>query len=179
MSERKKLLKLILSALFLALCYTLPFLTGQLQQLGNMLTPMHFPVLLCGFICGWSWGLAVGLVAPLLRALTIGMPLLFPHAVAMAFELGTYGAIAGLTYAVLPRKKLLLYPALLAAMLAGRLVYGGAMLLILGLGEGGYTWGAFLSAAVLRALPGILLQLLLIPPLVLLLERIKPKALRC
>ena len=87
---------LIYSALFLALAYVLPFLTGQIQQIGNMLCPMHIPVLLCGFICGWQWGLAVGAAAPLLRSLTLVMPPPFPTAVCMAFELAAYGAIAGL-----------------------------------------------------------------------------------
>ncbi len=73
--------RLVLSALFLALAFVLPFLTGQVQQIGRMLCPMHIPVLLCGFICGWQWGLAVGVAAPLLRSLTLGMPPFFPTAV--------------------------------------------------------------------------------------------------
>jgi thiamine transporter ThiT len=175
MKNHEKLVKLTLSAFFLALCYTLPFLTGQIQQLGAMLTPMHFPVLLCGFLCGWPYGLAVGLIAPLFRSLTLGMPPLFPNALAMAAELAAYGAVAGLAYASLPRKKGFIYPALLIAMLAGRAVYGLVMLVILGLNASPYGWEAFLSAAFLSSVPGVLLQLLLIPPLVLTLERIQTK----
>ena len=93
--QSKSLQNLIYSAVFLALAYVLPFLTGQIPSVGKMLLPMHLPALLCGFVCGWQWGLGVGFLAPLLRSLTLGMPPFFPMAVSMAFELAAYGAIAG------------------------------------------------------------------------------------
>ena len=76
--------KLVLSALFLAIALVLPFLTGQIPEIGSMLCPMHIPVLLCGFFCGWQYGLAVGFVAPLLRSFLFGVPYLYPMAVSMA-----------------------------------------------------------------------------------------------
>ena len=99
MMKRKTLLKMVLSALFLALCLVLPFLTMQVPQIGNMLCPMHLPVLLCGFICGSPWGMAVGFVAPLLRSVWLGMPPIYT-AIGMAFEMAAYGAAAGLLLAV-------------------------------------------------------------------------------
>ena len=87
--------KLTYAALFLAIALVLPFLTGQIPEIGRALSPMHIPVLLCGFTCGWPWGLAVGFIAPLLRGLLFGMPVLFPSGVAMAFELAVYGAVSG------------------------------------------------------------------------------------
>ena len=105
MKKHESLLKMILSALFLALAYIMPFLTGQIPEIGSMLCPMHIPVLLCGFICGWQWGLAVGFVAPLFRSLILGMPPLFPVAVCMAFELAAYGLVAGMMHKILPKKK--------------------------------------------------------------------------
>ena len=75
------------AALCLALCMALPFLTGQIPQIGSALSPMHIPVLLCGFICGWPYGLIVGLIAPILRFLLFGMPPIFPTGIAMSFEL--------------------------------------------------------------------------------------------
>lgn len=65
--------RIVLAALFLALAFLLPMVTGHVPQVGNMLCPMHFPILLCGFVLGGPWGLAVGFVAPLLRSVLFGM----------------------------------------------------------------------------------------------------------
>ena len=159
--------KLVLSALFLALAYTLPFLTGQIKAFGAMLCPMHLPVLLCGFICGWQWGAAVGLTAPLFRSLTLGMPKLFPSAICMTFELATYGIMAGIIYRILPKKKKYIYLTLLLAMIAGRLVWGAAMFLCVGASGGSFGISAFLAGAFTNAVPGIIAQIILIPPVVI------------
>lgn len=171
MRNRSPLLNLTLSALCLALAYVLPFFTGQIPQIGAMLAPMHIPVLLCGFLCGWPWGLAVGALAPLTRSLILGMPKLFPSAVCMCFELAVYGAVAGLLYRLLPRKKGYIYVALLGAMVAGRLVWGAAMWVCMGFTGGSFTLAAFMAGAVTNAIPGIVLQIVLIPVLVMVLER--------
>lgn len=163
------------SALFLALAYVMPFLTGQVPEVGNMLCPMHIPVLLCGFICGWPWGLVVGFAAPLLRSVILGMPPLFPKAVCMAFELAAYGALSGLMHRWLPRKRPYIYLSLVAAMLFGRLVWGVAMFVCMGATGGSFTVAVFLTEAFTNAIPGIIVQLVLIPVLVMVLER--PKAL--
>ena len=163
--------KLVYAALYLAIAMVLPFITGQIPEIGAMLSPMHIPAFLCGFMCGWPWGLAVGFIAPLLRSFLFGMPALMPAAVAMAFELAVYGAVAGLLYRLLPRKKWSVYVALVAAMLAGRVVWGAVRLILAGLSGTGFTWAMFLAGAVTTAVPGIILQLVLIPVLVLVLER--------
>ena len=174
MKLHNRILNMVLSALFLALAYVLPFLTGQIPEIGAMLCPMHIPVLLCGFVCGWPWGAAVGFAAPLLRSmLTGGFPPMFPTAVCMAFELCTYGLLAGLLYRTLPRKKISIYLALLIAMVGGRLVWGGAMLVCTGIQGGAFGLSAFLAGALTNAVPGIVLQLILIPILVMLLEQVK------
>lgn len=165
--------KMILAALFLALAYVLPFLTGQIPEIGSMLCPMHIPVLLCGFICGWPWGLAVGFAAPLLRSVTLGMPMIFPQAVCMAFELATYGAVAGMMHKLLPRKKAYIYGSLLTAMIAGRLVWGAAMYVCMGLKGASFPFAAFLAGAVSNAAPGIVVQIVLIPVIVMLLDSVK------
>lgn len=161
---------MIISALFLALAYVLPFLTGQIPEIGAMLCPMHLPVLLCGFICGWYWGLTVGFTAPLLRALTLGMPPIFPTAVCMAFELAVYGLAAGLMHKLLPKKKPYIYCSLLVAMIAGRIVWGLAMLLCLGATGTAFTAGAFIAGAVTNAIAGIIVQIILVPVLVMLID---------
>ena len=171
-----KTLKMVLSALFLAMAFVLPFLTGQIPEIGSMLCPMHIPVLLCGFFCGWKWGLAVGFVAPLFRSLTLGMPPIFPVAVCMAFELAAYGAISGFMYKLLPQKKSSVYISLVSAMLLGRIVWGIAMYLCMAIKGGSFTVAAFLAGAVTNAVPGIIVQIVLIPILVMLLDN--PKILK-
>ena len=173
MKNHNRLLKMILAALFFALAYVLPFLTGQIPQIGAMLCPMHIPVLLCGFICGWVWGAAVGATAPLFRSLTLGAPMFFPKAVCMAFELFAYGAVAGIMYKLLPKKKPYVSCSLIAAMTVGRLVWGIAMLVAMGIKGGGFTFSAFIAGAFVNALPGIVIQIILIPILVMILENPK------
>ena len=166
-----RVLRLTYSALYLAIALVLPFLTGQIPQIGSMLCPMHIPALLCGFVCGWPWGLAVGFIAPLLRSALFGMPTMFPAAVAMAFELAAYGAVAGLLYRVLPKRTGCIYVALIAAMVAGRLVWGAARYLLAGLEHSAFTAAFFLAGAVTTALPGILLHIVLIPVLVMAMQK--------
>ena len=173
MKKRKNLIKMTLAALFLALAYVLPFLTGQIAEIGSMLCPMHLPVLICGFVCGWPWGLAVGFIAPLLRSLTLGMPPLFPTAICMALELAAYGVTAGLMHKLLPRKKPYVYCSLLTAMAVGRLVWGAAMFVFVGLNGGAFTLAAFVAGAFTNAIPGIILQVILIPVVVMLLDNPK------
>ena len=171
--QNKNLVKLILSALFLALAYVLPFLTGQIPEIGAMLCPLHIPVLLCGFVCGPVFGASVGFIAPLLRSLTLGMPPLFPTAICMAAELTAYGAMTGLLHKIFPKKKPYIYLSLLSAMVVGRIVWGGAMFLLLGASGGSFTFSAFLAGALLNAIPGIIVQITLIPILVMVLDKNK------
>lgn len=163
--------KLTYAALFLALALVLPFLTGQIPQIGSALSPMHIPVLLCGFLVGWPWGLAVGFIAPLLRSVIFGMPAMFPGAVAMAFELAVYGLVSGILYRLLPKKKWSIYVTLVVAMLAGRVVWGIARLILAGLSGSSFTWALFLAGAFTNAIPGIILHIVLIPVIVMVLER--------
>ena len=163
--------KLSLAAMFLALALVLPFLTGQIPEVGSMLCPMHIPALLCGFLCGWPWGSLMGFTAPILRSFLFSMPPMFPVAVSMAFELAVYGAVAGALYARLPRKMSSIYAALLSAMLAGRLVWGFVRLILAGFDVTKFGLAAFWAGAVTTALPGILVQLILIPVIVKVLEK--------
>ena len=163
--------KLTYAALFLALALVLPFLTGQIPQIGSALSPMHIPVLLCGFLVGWPWGLAVGFIAPLLRSVIFGMPAMFPGAFAMAFELAVYGLVSGILYRLLPKQKWSIYVTLVVAMLAGRVVWGIARLILAGLSGSSFTWALFLAGAFTNAIPGIILHIVLIPVIVMALER--------
>ena len=172
--QSKQLKKMVLAALFLAVALVLPFLTGQIPEVGSMLCPMHIPALLCGFFCGWPWGVAVGLIAPVLRSVLFGMPPMFPVAICMSFELAAYGAVSGWLYAKLPKKKISIYGALLSAMVIGRLVWGAARFICTGLDASAFGISAFWAGAVATASPGIIVQIVLIPLLVMALEKYNP-----
>lgn len=165
--NRRQTRDLALAGLLLAIGLVLPFFTGQIPQIGRRLLPLHLPVLLCGLLCGWRYGLAVGAVLPLLRSLLFGMPPMMPTAVAMAFELAAYGAVAALVIARLPRRPWAVYAALLAAMVAGRVVWGVASWVLYRLMGNAFGWQVFLAGALVDAVPGIIVQLVLIPALVL------------
>ena len=175
MNEKKmtslQIRRLTYAALYLAIAMVLPFITGQIPEIGSALCPMHIPALLCGFMCGWPWGLAVGFIAPLLRSVVFGMPAMFPGAVAMAFELAVYGGMAGFLYQKLPRKKSVTYAVLLISMIAGRIVWGAVRVILAGLSGSTFTWALFLAGAIANAIPGIILQLVLIPILVIAMEQ--------
>lgn len=171
--ERGFVKNLTTASVCLALCLVLPFLTGQVPEIGGMICPMHLPVLLAGFLCGPWWALPVGAVAPILRFVLFGMPPLFPTGVAMCFELAVYGLVSGALYRRLPKGTASLYGALAAAMVSGRIVWGAAMAVLSGVSGTPFSWAAFLAGALWNAIPGIVLQLLLIPVIVMALRRAK------
>ena len=162
---RTKTGRLSASAMCLALCLVLPFLTGQIPQIGSALCPMHLPVLLAGFLCGPWWAMLVGVTAPLLRHLLFAMPPL-TTAIAMSVELAGYGMVCGLLYRKAQRNITGIYLALIPAMIAGRVLWGIAMVVITGITGASFGWAVFLAGAFTGAIPGIVLQLILIPVLV-------------
>ena len=162
--------QLVLSALFLALGLLLPFLTGQIPSLGNKLLPMHIPILLCGFICGKRYGLIVGFITPLLRSFLLTTPPPF-IAVTMAFELATYGFVAGLIYNLLPKNKIYIYVSLIISMLVGRIVWGIASAIVFGSIGMKFNWELFVAGGFINAIPGIIIQIILIPILVMAINR--------
>ncbi len=168
----KNVKTLTLAALFLALGLVLPFFTGQIPQIGSMLLPMHIPVFLCGLICGGPWGALIGFILPLIRFVLFGMPPIFPTGIAMCFELMTYGFAAGFIYNHSRWQCVVsLYRSLIAAMLIGRVVWGIVEVILLGLSGSAFTWQAFIAGALLNAIPGIILQLILIPAVMVALNR--------
>ena len=173
--------KLVLSAMFMAIGLVLPFITGQIQQIGNMLLPMHIPVLFCGLLCGWQYGAVVGFVLPLLRYVLFGMPPIFPTGVSMSFELAVYGAVIGLNMQQLGKRNTTdsgknyvrnLYLALIGAMLAGRIVWGLVRFILARATMQPFTMEMFMAGAFLTAIPGIIVQLILIPGIMAALKRV-------
>ena len=156
---------LVTAAMLLAVGIVLPFFTGQIPQIGSMLLPMHLPVLVCGLICGWQYDGIVGFILPLLRYALFGMPPM-PNGIAMAFELAAYGSVAGFLY---NRSKwqciVSLYRSLIIAMIGGRVIWGIVRVVMLGMTGNAFTWQMFMAGAFLNAVPGIILQLVFIPAL--------------
>ena len=158
--------KLVTSSLLLAIALLLPFLTGQIPEIGNMLLPMHLPVLLAGFVVGSPYAMIIGAVAPLLRSMLWGMPVLFPRAVAMSFELAAYGLVSGLVYSAGKKTSLSVIISLVSAMLAGRVVWGAVSTVLYGMAGKSFTFALFLTEAFANAVPGITIQLVAIPLIV-------------
>lgn len=162
--------KLTISAVCLALCLVLPFFIGQIPQLGQMLSPMHIPVLLCGFLVGAPYGAVVGFIAPILRYALFHMPPM-PNGLSMAFELAAYGFLTGYLYRRLPKTMSMVYVSLVLAMLGGRIIWGLASFVILGVTGGAFTLSLFFAGAFLNAVPAIILHILIVPPLFRILKK--------
>lgn len=169
MNERDKagqgaIRNLVLSTMFVTIGLILPFFTGQIPQIGNLLLPMHIPVFLSGLLCGWRSGIMVGGMLPLLRSVLFGMPVLYPNAIAMSVELAVYGLVSGFLYYRAKHQTVpVIYGSMLSAMILGRIAWGLMEVLLLGMGDHAFTWKMFMAGAFLNAVPGILLQLVLIP----------------
>lgn len=169
---KKTVNKITLSGVFIALGILLPYITGNIQSLGVNLLPMHIPVLLAGFIVGWKYGLLVGIITPLLRSALVGMPPLFPVAIAMAFELGIYGLVTGLLYSMLKKSKISVFISLIVAMISGRIVWGIVSYFLFFLNNTSFTINMFITGAFANSIIGIIIQLILVPIIVIRLERV-------
>ena len=176
MKRKNDIRKLTLAAMFLALAFVMPFLTGQIPQIGSMLCPMHIPVLLCGFFCGAPWGLAVGVIAPLLRSFTLGMPPMFPTAFCMAFELAAYGFVSGFLYQLFPKKIPFIYVVLIISMLCGRIIWGIAMFCCMGLNLEKFGLTSFWLGGFVNAIPGIIVQIVIIPIIIMVYSKLKKQS---
>lgn len=174
--QKEKTKKIILAASFLALGLILPFFTAQIKEVGDTLLPMHIPVMFCGLVCGPWFGLCVGFLLPILRGALFSMPPLYPAAVWMAFELATYGFVIGFVYRLCSKHDTrAVYLSLITAMISGRLVWGIAKTILLGLGGKAFSFQMFLIGGFVDAIPGIVLQLFLIPLIMGIINRINLK----
>ena len=163
---------LVVAALCVALGVVLPQAFHSIPNAGSILLPMHIPVLLCGLTCGWPYGLCCGILTPITSSLITGMP--GPaYLPAMVCELAAYGLISGLTARFIRtgKRPLDLYIQLIAAMLLGRVVYGAVNALVFKAGS--YSMEIFITAAFVTALPGIVIQLVFLPAVILILEKAK------
>ena len=168
---------LVLAGMFLALGVVLPSLTGSIKEIGDSLLPLHLVVMLCGVICGWQYAATIGAVLPFLRAAFFSMPPFYPNAVWMSLELITYGFVIGFLFSL--RKKysrVWLLVCLVCSMLAGRVVWGIAKAILLGVADKPFGFEAFLIGGFVDAVPGIILQFVLVPLIAELAFRLQKKA---
>ncbi len=182
-NSQKKTYSLVITAMLLAVGLVLPFITGNIQAIAKIISPLHIPVLICGLCCGWKWGLGLGIVLPLLRGLLFGIPVFPTSALPMAFELGAYGLLTGLFYPLLLKvfKSKNHLPAMLCAliisMVLGRFVGGAAKALFISVGVIGssspYTFSTFFASYFVSTAVGALIHIVLVPAVVLALEKAK------
>lgn len=169
--------KLCFAALFLALGWLLPLLTGQNRDLGNMLSLIHIPAYLAGFLLGPWYGLGLGLLIPISRSVLFGMPVLYPRALCMAFEMAVYGGLTGGLYRIFSKgtmKRIIaIYASVIPAMLAGRVVWGIGRAVCGLFSAEPFTWGAFVAGGFVTAWPGMVVQMILLPILVVTLTKTK------
>ena len=169
---RTKTERLTVTGMLIAVGIILPFATSHGFGLpGNVLLPMHIPVFICGLLCGPLFGAAAGILLPLLNCILTGMPAPYPNMPLMICELCVYGLISGLLFCKTPlgKRKLGVYVSLLSAMICGRAVYGLAFHAFL-LFDGDLK-AASVMGALITGLPGIVIQLLLVPGVVFAVER--------
>lgn len=165
--KKTKTVNITGTALCMALGLILPILFHMLGA-GSTFLPMHIPVLLCGLLFGWQYGAVCGFIVPLLSALLTGMPPLFPTGTAMMFELCAYGILTGVFYQKLRWN---IYPALICSMLGGRIVSGIANAIFMGVAGKAYGFAAFISGSFVTSLPGMIIQVVIIPVIILALEK--------
>ena len=163
--------KIVITAMCAALCVVLPFAFHTIPNFGSIFSPMHIPALLCGLICGWHYGLLCGIVGPLLASLITGMPAI-GYLPPMLVELAVYGLISGLIMKPVRTNSLFadIYISLVPAMLIGRILAGLARALIFAPG-GSFTYAMWVSSYIVKAIPGIITHLIVIPLLVIALEK--------
>ncbi|HHT06704.1 MAG TPA: ECF transporter S component [Hydrogenispora sp.] len=165
MSKMSSVKRSMLTAVCIGLCVVLPMAFHSIPNAGSILLPMHIPVLLCGLICGWSFGLLCGLAGPLLSSLLTGMPPM-AYLPSMLVELAAYGLVCGLMINLVHTKKLYadLYISLVVALIAGRIVAGVARALIFAAGR--YSMAAWITSYFVTSWPGLVIQLIFIPAIV-------------
>mgnify|MGYP001084721693 CR=1 FL=1 len=165
MSKMSSVKRSMLTAVCIGLCVVLPMAFHSIPNAGSIFLPMHIPVLLCGLICGWSFGLLCGLAGPLLSSLLTGMPPM-AYLPSMLVELAAYGLVCGLMINLVHTKKLYadLYISLVVALIAGRIVAGVARALIFAAGR--YSMAAWITSYFVTSWPGLVIQLIFIPAIV-------------
>jgi len=157
----KETRKLIFSGMFLAFGIIIPYIFHIVNLGGPIFLPMHIPVLLVAFYVNPLYALSVGALAPLLNSILTGMPVLYPIAIIMSFELATYGFVTSISY-----KKYNLMLSLIIGMISGRLVAGLIVVILQGIFGLEMNPLFYIKGAIITGIPGALIQLIIIPLIV-------------
>jgi len=167
---RVKTSEMVKASLFLALGLIFPYIFHLTGMAGPIFLPMHIPVLLCACILGAEYGLIIGVITPFLNSVLTGMPPIYPTGISMVLELATYGFVAGVLY---KKKNINIFISLILSMILGRFVSGAANYILLTVGGKGFVLKMFLTSSFVTAVPGIIIQLIMIPIIVKVLENTK------
>lgn len=161
--------QLVLSGVFIAIGIVLPMVFHMFQGGGTAFLPMHIPVLLAGFFLSVPYALAVGVLTPILSSVFTGMPPIFPVLPFMICELATYGVMAS----ILSRKyKLNVYISLIGSMVVGRIAAGAAVWVLASFFAAKLPSPTiFIAGAVTKGIPGIVIQLVIIPVIIIALKK--------
>jgi predicted membrane protein len=160
--------KIVISGLLIAIGVFLPVIFHSMSMGGQIFLPMHIPVLIGGILLGPLYGSLVGVITPILSSFFTGMPPVFPMLPIMVFELGTYGLTAGYISKLYPKK---VFVPLLAAMFDGRISAGLVVFVLSRFFGVSIKPLFFLKGAIVTGLPGIIIQLIIIPPIVIALKK--------
>ena len=162
--KKYQIRNMVIAAMLIALCVVLPIAFHSIPDGGSIFLPMHIPVLLCGLICGWPYGLVCGLLGPAISSIATGMP---PIAMlpSMMVECAAYGAVTGLMMKFVRTKSATadLYISMVTAMALGRVVAGLAKALIFAPGTPAFAW---VTTSLVTGIPGIVIQLIVMPAVV-------------
>ncbi len=169
MSSNKQM---VITALLIATGIVLPFAFHSIPNAGSIFLPMHIPILICGIVCGWKYGLICGALTPFLASIITGMPPM-AYLPIMLLELSVYGLVTGIIFKVFQSKNLILniYVALLGAMILGRITYG--IMNAVYFRVGAYSFKVWIASAFVTSLPGIIIQIIFIPTIILALNYAK------
>lgn len=162
MKERNHVRNLVISGLLLVLGLIIPYIFHSSGIAGNIFLPMHVPVLIGGFLLPPQFALLLGILTPIINSLITGMPG-FPIVLIMIFELGTYGLLASVFYLKLRLPSVF---ALILSMIGGRIMAGLVVFILAIFFAIPLEPITYVIGAITTGIPGIVIQLILIPILI-------------
>ncbi len=154
---------LLVAAALLVLSVVLYKFFGGFTLFGGYLCVMEAPILLCGLLCGPVLGALAGAAAPIVCSLLFNSPTMNPDALAIAVEYIVFGVACGVLYKIMCQN---VYISLILSMYLGRTAYGVMMRILVD-----YSSESFLYDIIFCCIPGIVLEIVLLPLIAILLDK--------